>query len=636
MSQAIRYDASALQDAMEERVGQYETFKEQLAVLKEKMVAVTALGEAFEGKAAERIKGFFKAQSVVVESWIQFVEQQIAFMRDVSAMADDRELGGKTAIDVPFLDNELQTAHVRLTELVRRQQKDLANVLTSVNDLISLQAYSSEEVEQSLEEAKQKRWDTVEAVEEYDHALVSEYAQSEESQMLIAGLVDAMMNATSQNGEITPMSFNSQAFEASMPYQVKDEVQERSMDYITYKQEQQDVREAQAKQAELDARPWYEKAWDTTTVFVGEISGYYDSKRATTGIDPVTGEELTATQRATAGALAAAGFIPIVGWGGRILKGGKAVYNTTKGVNAATHSLDAYKSTKTLTTLEKSEFGLYGLVSANGMSEYIIGRDLMGNELTDQQRNASLLQSGLLLGGSAFALRGKTYVGQDMKTVLKKIPASPQLVRTQLRNTSGSLKALSERMAALNIHKSVRPEQVVMSNGQRYNVMDVEKSSLTEGLKRSELSTVNKAIIPSKYSTKIDDKVTIIEKAELQSWIAESFTDGVYRTVRTNEELIFYRTFGGKARAEGGFVSTLPAQNRIQAKIDAALVPSWGNSKASEAVIRVPKGQILNIGKVEQQFTESGTILQGGADQILMPLNWPSEWIIETRSVRSR
>ena len=79
--------------------------------------------------------------------------------------------------------------------------------------------------------------------------------------------------------------------------------------------------------------------------------------------------------------MAAAGFIPVVGWVGRAAKGGKAIYSTAKGMNAASHALDAYKTSKSLSILEKSEMGIYGLVAANGMSEAVTGKDMFGNEL---------------------------------------------------------------------------------------------------------------------------------------------------------------------------------------------------------------------------------------------------------------
>ncbi|CAM4081753.1 hypothetical protein BAMA_16570 [Bacillus manliponensis] len=139
-----------------------------------------------------------------------------------------------------------------------------------------------------------------------------------------------------------------------------------------------------------------------------------------------------------------------------------------------------------------------------------------------------------------------------------------------------------------------------------------------------------------KYSTAIDDKVKVIEKVDLADWISESFTDGNYRTVVTEENITFYRTYGGGAKAGGAFVTTSPAGNRINAKISTALVPDWKNSRQYEAVIEVPKGQILNIGRVEKQYTKTGALLEGDGDQILLPQGWPSEWIKETREVPSR
>lgn len=139
-----------------------------------------------------------------------------------------------------------------------------------------------------------------------------------------------------------------------------------------------------------------------------------------------------------------------------------------------------------------------------------------------------------------------------------------------------------------------------------------------------------------KYSTAIDDKVTKVKKAELPSVLNETFTDGIYRTVKTREPVTLYRTYGGNAKQVGAFATTKTAANRIQVKIDSALLPEWKNSRIYEAVIEVPKGQILNIGKVEKQFTRSGTKFGGGGDQILMPQGWGEDWIKEIRKVPSK
>ncbi|MFB8733321.1 hypothetical protein ACEQPO_03315 [Bacillus sp. SL00103] len=57
-------------------------------------------------------------------------------------------------------------------------------------------------------------------------------------------------------------------------------------------------------------------------------------------------EELTAGQRVAAGGMATTGYIPIVGWAGRIFKGGKAVYKTTQATSAAVRAVDIYKTSQ--------------------------------------------------------------------------------------------------------------------------------------------------------------------------------------------------------------------------------------------------------------------------------------------------
>ncbi|WP_338803668.1 hypothetical protein WDV76_16600 [Xenorhabdus griffiniae] len=99
----------------------------------------------------------------------------------------------------------------------------------------------------------------------------------------------------------------------------------------------------------------------------------------------------------------------------------------------------------------------------------------------------------------------------------------------------------------------------------------------------------------------------------------------------TTEDIILYRTFGGHARIDGSFVTTSPAKNKIQAKIDTALLPEWKNTRQYESTIVVPAGTKLQIGKVKEQFTLSGTKLEGGADQVVLPMGYPMSWVKDVR-----
>ncbi|HIE5768223.1 TPA: RHS repeat domain-containing protein [Proteus mirabilis] len=127
-----------------------------------------------------------------------------------------------------------------------------------------------------------------------------------------------------------------------------------------------------------------------------------------------------------------------------------------------------------------------------------------------------------------------------------------------------------------------------------------------------------------------------IEKAPLDQWIVDSFKDGKYKTVVTTQDTYVYRVYGGNAKPGGSFVSDLPASNRIQAKIDAALLPEWKNTRQFEAQILVPKGTTLNVGQVAPQTMKSDAVLQGEATQILLPRDWDPSWIKSTNNIPSR
>ena len=136
----------------------------------------------------------------------------------------------------------------------------------------------------------------------------------------------------------------------------------------------------------------------------------------------------------------------------------------------------------------------------------------------------------------------------------------------------------------------------------------------------------------SDYSTKIDDKVEEVEKEKLPDSIASSFKGGEYRTVVTTEPVTLYRVYGGNAEQGGTYCSTEPCVSKEQTKNDLALKTSWGNTMDKEAEIVVPAGTKLNIGRVEAQ-NDDGTILQGDADQILLPQNWDQDWVKKVRDI---
>ena len=131
---------------------------------------------------------------------------------------------------------------------------------------------------------------------------------------------------------------------------------------------------------------------------------------------------------------------------------------------------------------------------------------------------------------------------------------------------------------------------------------------------------VNKQLL----GTQIDEFVTVITKNEnLPKWIQNSFLDGIYLTVKTKNKIVLYRDFGGMAFMDGSFCTTIKNATREEL----ALHYSFKNSMRFKSIIDVPSGVVLDIGKVGPYPPGSIGALKGGADQIILPLDYDHNWI---------
>lgn len=442
-------DSSSLQDTMEERAKHYKNLREQFTQLKTTFSEIVDLDE-FEGQGAEAIKGFYQGQMEVVEAWQRLFDRQIAFFEGVSGKLQDKDLGGNTRVETDFLEDDLAQKEKLADEMVTEQKKALDDIFREIDDLVSLNSFSRSQLDDLMMDANKKRTDTLKVINEVDQELKEEYNSSEGEEGYVIQLFSALFEATKQGDSITPINFNAEAFYASEAYQVKSEAEEITAGYLTYKKEEKEARE-------IENRPWYEDLWEGTKTFAGEFSGYYDYVRATEGVDPVTGEKLSTTQRVTAGALALAGFIPVVGWAGRAVKGGKGIYSATRGISAAEHAMSAYKNVHTFSALEKTEMGIYGLISANGLSEYLTGKDMLGNELTEEQRHASLAQ-GIFAGLPFVPSMAKEASRLGKQAVNASVQIGKQgseISRAWLDNLSDQLNNFGPQLSAAGVNHNV-------------------------------------------------------------------------------------------------------------------------------------------------------------------------------------
>ncbi|WOD65184.1 T7SS effector LXG polymorphic toxin (plasmid) [Niallia taxi] len=463
-------DASSLRDTMKGRAKHYKELRTQFTQLHKAFQEIVHLDD-FEGKGAEAIKGFYQGQLEVVEAWQRLIDRQIAFFEGVSSRLEDKDLGGHSRVETSFLEEELAYKERQADEMISEQRRALEQIFRDIDDLVSLTPYSRSQFDDLMMDVRKKRTKTIDAVGEVDQELKDEYLSSEGEEHYVQALFQSLMEATRQGSSISPIHFDAEAYQSSDAYQSMVEAKTQTNSYLSYKKEEKEARE-------IANRPWYEDLWEGTKTFAGELTGYYDYIRAKDGVDPVTGVKLTEGQRVAAGAMAAAGFIPIVGWAGRALKGGKGIYSATKAIHTADHALDAYKNVRTFTKLEQTEMGIYGLISANGLSEYITGKDMFGNKLTNEQRQASITQS--MIGAIPFVPYAPSMIKEGVR--ISEIPVNKtyQLVQTGLSKSQLKYKGFLTNIYQSNSQLSPLGPSLAMfkSDNVNNNVKQVSNHSV--------------------------------------------------------------------------------------------------------------------------------------------------------------
>ncbi|APH48546.1 MULTISPECIES: ribonuclease YeeF family protein [Bacillus amyloliquefaciens group] len=462
------FESQSLTDEADKRKKQYEALEEQLRALKQAFQGVADLGDALKGKGADNIKDFFQGQAEIADSWLTLVSAQIAFLNGISGDIKDQELSDSYA-ETSFLEHELPNADLRASEIVSAHKAEIDSILSGISDIIHLDTYTLDDYADKMGDAQKTRRDTITAVDTLDESLTAEYQNLESLDNAVLSKYSLLMQATSNGKSASPMYYDKKAFHSNEIYKSVMATEKQGTDYIDAKAQQAEARRLQEKAEEEANKPWYEKTWDGICNFTGEVTGYYDYKRAAEGVDPVTGEKLSTAERVTAGAMAAAGFIPVVGWAGRAFKGGKAIYKTGKTVIAAEHALDAYKTGKSLDILKMTEMGAYGLVASNGFTEAVTGRDMFGNKVSEEKRKQGALEAALSLVGA----------GALAKHVNKGIPLA---THSKVQKANKTLEKVKQFKVPTNVR--VYAERPVTANGFTYGFptvrVDVEKTAVKE------------------------------------------------------------------------------------------------------------------------------------------------------------
>ena len=132
--------------------------------------------------------------------------------------------------------------------------------------------------------------------------------------------------------------------------------------------------------------------------------------------------------------------------------------------------------------------------------------------------------------------------------------------------------------------------------------------------------------LSNSYGTVISRHNALTGHGPLPRKIAESFAGGAYDVVKLDQDLTLYRVWHpGAADEFGGYWSTDKPSGRISAIMDSALLPEWGNQATRMTTIRVPEGEVINIGQVGYQ----NGFWVGGSSQVLIRGGAKPTWKID-------